>query len=39
MVWALKLPLTDEVTESRVVQDSDARLSGIGHNCVLVPVA
>uniref|UniRef100_A0A8C6B3Z1 Grh/CP2 DB domain-containing protein n=1 Tax=Monodon monoceros TaxID=40151 RepID=A0A8C6B3Z1_MONMO len=29
MAWALKLPLTDEVTESRLVQDSDARLSGI----------
>uniref|UniRef100_A0A8C9CV66 Grh/CP2 DB domain-containing protein n=1 Tax=Phocoena sinus TaxID=42100 RepID=A0A8C9CV66_PHOSS len=29
MVCALKLPLTSSVTESRLVQDSDARLSGI----------
>ena len=31
MAWALKLPLTDEVIESGLVQDFDASLSGIGQ--------
>lgn len=31
MSWALKLPLTDEVIESGLVQDFDASLSGIGQ--------
>ncbi|KAK1151074.1 alpha-globin transcription factor CP2 [Acipenser oxyrinchus oxyrinchus] len=31
MAWALKLPLSDEVIESGLVQDFDASLSGIGQ--------